>query len=167
MKLDFRKLKLHPRESELFYLQPRGSDDLLSEVGGRFIEPLAIEIVVENTGTIFDGRGIIKTELELTCSRCLKKFAHPLAIEFEVTLVENNSGDHYSPDEGFIIFQGDEADIRSGVDEAVFMAIPISPICREDCQGLCPVCGQDKNILACSCEAETLDPRWEKLKYLE
>lgn len=167
MKLDFSRIKLHPRESELFYLQTEGDENLLAEIGGKFLVPLDIEIVVENTGTIYTGRGTIRGVLQLTCSRCLQVFDYPLEIDFEVGLVENIHGDHYSPDEGFILFKGDEVDIQAGVEEAVFMAVPISPLCREDCQGLCPVCGQDKNTVACSCREENIDPRWEKLKNLE
>ena len=167
MKLDFRKLKHKPRESEVFYLRTKGDDNLLAEAGGKFLAPLDIEMVVENTGTIFTGRGTLKTSLQLSCSRCLREYPVPLLIDFEVALVENDLGDHFSADEGFIFFKGDEADIRSGVEEAVFMAIPISPLCREDCLGLCPICGRDQNIATCSCQKESLDPRWDKLRNLE
>jgi uncharacterized protein len=167
MKLDLSRLKLHPRVSEVFYLQTKGNDNLLAEIGGKFLAPLDIEIAVENTGTIYIGRGNLKTVLQLPCSRCLREFSYPLETKFEMTLVENSQGGHYSPDEGFILFKGDEADIGSGVEEAVFMAIPISPLCREDCQGLCPICGQDQNMATCSCQKESLDPRWEKLKNLQ
>lgn len=167
MKLDFHSLKLHPRESEEFYLRTKGDDSILAGLGGRFTAPLDIEIVVENTGTILTGRGTIRTEVQLPCSRCLQDFTCPLEIGFELALVEEGHSSQYSPDEGFIFFQGEEADIRAAVEEAIFMALPLSPLCKEDCQGLCPICGQDRNINRCSCSEENIDPRWEKLKQLE
>ncbi|NMC28108.1 MAG: DUF177 domain-containing protein [Syntrophomonadaceae bacterium] len=167
MKLDFHRLKLRPRESEEFYLQTQGDDKLLAGLGGKFISPLEIEIVVENTGTIFSGRGKLKTELQLPCSRCLRDFSFPLEIDFDLALVEESHNGQYSPDEGFIFFRGEEADIRSAVEEAIFMALPLSPLCRADCKGLCPICGQDLNHTACSCEEQDIDPRWEKLKQLD
>jgi len=43
----------------------------------------------------------------------------------------------------------------------------MKPLCREDCQGLCPVCGADKNTGTCSCEESTPDPRWAALAALK
>jgi len=167
MKLDFHRLKLRPRETEEFYLQTKGDDQLLTGLGGKFISPVDIEIMVENTGTIYSGRGRLKTELQLPCSRCLKYFSHPMEIDFDLALVEESDNEQYSPDEGFIFFKGEEADIRAAVEEAIFMALPLSPLCRTDCKGLCPICGQDLNIKACSCKEQEIDPRWEKLKQLD
>jgi uncharacterized protein len=167
MKIDLRRLKLHPRETEAFYLQSRGNDSFLKEIGGKFIAPVEVEIVVENTGTIFVGKGKIKTLLQLPCSRCLQDFTYNLESEVEVSMAENINSHRFNADEGFVFFDGDEADIGSIIDEAIFMAIPICPICQENCRGLCPVCGQDKNTTNCSCQEETIDPRWEKLKNLK
>jgi uncharacterized protein len=46
------------------------------------------------------------------------------------------------------------------------MAVPMKPLCREDCRGLCPTCGEDLNVTACGCAAEAADPRWEALRLL-
>lgn len=166
MKIDLRRLKHHPQESEAFSLQAGGNDNFLKEVGGRFVEPIKVEIVVENTGTLFAGRGKIQTLLQLPCARCLKNFNYPLEIDFQTVMVENIRSDQYSPDEGFIFFDGETADIGSVVYESVFMAIPICPLCQEECRGLCPVCGKDRNTEKCSCQEDAIDPRWEKLKSL-
>ncbi len=167
MKLDLRSLKIHPMGSEAFRLQTRGNDDFLSELGGKFLAPVEVEIVIENTGTIFAGRGSLRTVVQLPCSRCLQDVAYPLETEFDVAIVESTGSKQLNADEGFVCLNGDEADIGSVVDEVIYMAIPICPLCNEDCRGLCPVCGQDKNTSACSCQQETIDPRWEKLKSLE
>lgn len=166
MKLDLRRLKNHPRETETFFLQARGNDNFLTEVGGRFVKPVEVEIAVENTGTLFTGRGKIKTLLQLPCARCLKNFEYPLETDFQAVMVENSQSHLYSPDEGFIFFDGEKADIGPVVDESIFMAIPICPLCQEECRGLCPVCGKDKNLENCSCQDDEIDPRWEKLKSL-
>lgn len=166
MKLDLSKLKLHPRETEAFFLRTKGKDNFLAEVGGKFIDPIEVEIVVENTGTIFAGRGKVRALLQLPCARCLRDFTYPVETEFQAIMVENIRSDQFSPDEGFILINGETADIGSSVEEAIFMAIPLCPLCREECQGLCPVCGQDKNTTNCSCQEDIIDPRWEKLKSL-
>jgi uncharacterized protein len=164
MQLDLSKLKLHPRETEAFFLQSQGNDDFLAEVGGKFIDPVEVEIEIENTGTIFAGRGNVRTLLQLPCARCLQDFTYPVETEFQGVMVENTRNNQFSPDDGFVLFDGETVDIEPMVEEAIFMAIPICPLCREDCQGLCPICGQDKNIGTCSCREDTIDPRWENLK---
>ena len=47
------------------------------------------------------------------------------------------------------------------------MAVPMKPLCREDCQGLCPECGKDLNLGPCAGAHETVDPRWEALRALK
>jgi len=164
MKLDLSKLILHPRQTEAFFLRTQGNDDFLAEVGGKFIDPLEVEIEIENTGTIFAGRGRVRTLLQLPCARCLQDFNYPVDTEFQAVMVENTRSDQFSPDEGFILINGETVDIEPMVEEAIFMAIPIRPLCRDECQGLCLICGQDKNAGTCSCREDTIDPRWEKLK---
>ncbi len=167
MKIDLSRLILNLRERETFSLQTMGSDSFLEEIGGKFMAPIQVEIVVENTGTLFAGRGSVKTLLQLPCSRCLKDFAYPVDAEFDLVMAEALNSDQVNVDDGIIFFAADEADISSIVEEAIFMAIPICSLCREDCRGLCLVCGQDKNTTNCSCQEETIDPRWEKLKNLQ
>jgi len=166
MKINLKRLKLHPRESETFYLQGRGRDSFLEGLGGKYLAPIELEMVVENTGTVFVGRGTVNTRLQLTCSRCLQEFIYPLMAEIDALMVESIHNDIYSADEGFILFSDDAVDILPRVEEVIFMAIGICPLCREDCPGICPICGQDKNVASCSCNEDTVDPRWAKLKNL-
>jgi uncharacterized protein len=167
MKIDLSRLILRPREREAFFLETKGNDSFLKEIGGKFLNPIQVEIVVENTGTILAGQGKVRTLLQMPCSRCLKDFAYPVDAEFEFAMAEAVDIHQVSVDDGIIFFESGEADIISIVEEAVFMAIPICSLCREDCKGLCLVCGQDKNTTNCSCQQETIDPRWEKLKNLQ
>ena len=51
--------------------------------------------------------------------------------------------------------------------EAVLLELPYAPVCREDCKGLCPVCGVDRNRESCSCNTERIDPRLAVLKELQ
>jgi len=53
------------------------------------------------------------------------------------------------------------------VEERIQMAIPMKPLCREDCRGLCPRCGSDLNVSECSCVVEEVDPRWRALQLLK
>lgn len=166
MKLNLRRLKLHPRETELFSLWTPGNDKFLAELGGKYVAPIEGELLLENTGTMFTGRGRLTTAVQLPCSRCLKDSVYPIGIEFDIVLLERGKNRTVNPDEGAIIFDGDEADIDSELQQSVFMALPIRSVCRDDCQGLCPLCGQDKNIRSCDCQEDKMDPRWAKLQDL-
>jgi len=167
MKIDLSGLILNLLKRETFSLQTMGNDSFLEEIGGKFLAPIQVEIGVEKNGTIFVGRGNVRTLLQLPCSRCLKDYSYRVDAQFELAMAEAVNSDQVSVDDGIILFETDEAEIMSIVEEAIFMAIPICSLCREDCCGLCPVCGLDKNTTSCSCQQETIDPRWEKLKNLQ
>jgi len=53
------------------------------------------------------------------------------------------------------------------VEERIQIALPMKPLCREDCRGLCPQCGADRNVSPCSCVVEFIDPRWRALQVLK
>ncbi|MEA4925578.1 MAG: DUF177 domain-containing protein [Syntrophomonadaceae bacterium] len=165
MRLDLSKLKLHPHETESFFLKVRGNDDLLTEMGGKFKDPVEVEVEIENTGSLFACRGEVRTLLQLPCARCLQDFTYPVEQEFQAVIVSDPSPDGFD-DEVFICLEGDSVDINPLVEEAIFMAVPLCPLCQEECRGLCPGCGQNKNTGTCSCKEDNIDPRWEKLKNL-
>lgn len=167
MKLNIRKLKLHPRETEEFAIFAPGNDQYLDKIGGKFVASIEGTLLVENTGTMFSGKGSLKTAIQLPCSRCLQEFIYPVATEFNVVLVENNKNIISNADEGFVMFDGDEANIDAEIQQAVFMALPLCPLCKDSCRGLCPVCGQDRNRQICQCEEDNTDPRWDKLKSIK
>jgi len=64
-------------------------------------------------------------------------------------------------------YEGKEIDLKPAVREQVLLQIPGSPLCREDCKGLCPRCGKDLNEGDCGCDRAVLDPRWAVLKGLQ
>ena len=61
-------------------------------------------------------------------------------------------------------FDGDTLDVSPIAEERVQMSIPMKPLCREDCLGLCPRCGKDRNVAPCDCAQEESDPRWGALE---
>jgi uncharacterized protein len=166
MKLNLRRLKLHPRESEQFPISTEGNDQFLAELGGRFVQPIEGEAELENIGSMFTGRGSVRTGVMLPCSRCLQEKVFPVAADFDLVLVEHAKSSALDSDEDVIIFDGDEADIESEIQQAIFMALPICPLCSGDCLGLSPVCGQDRNAQPCHCVEDKVDPRLAKLKDL-
>jgi len=64
-------------------------------------------------------------------------------------------------------YAGKELDLSSALREQILLSVPASPLCREDCQGLCPTCGKDLNEGECGCDRAVVDPRWAALKGIQ
>ena len=114
----------------------------------------------------------LNTEVELTCSRCLSQFRHPLKIKFEeefLPTVDILSGVLLPPPEEPSAFTIDEhhvIDLTETIRQYSLMAIPIKTLCNEECAGLCPNCGKNLNQGKCNCPAQEIDPRWSALTRL-
>jgi len=114
----------------------------------------------------------LDTEVELTCSRCLGQFRHPLKINFEeefLPTVDVTSGVPLPAPEEATAFTIDEQhiiDLTEAIRQYSLMAIPMKALCSEDCAGLCPSCGKNFNEGKCDCPAQDIDPRWSKLTKL-
>jgi len=112
------------------------------------------------------------TEVELTCSRCLGRYQAPVMLRFEeeyMPAVDIVSGLPLpAPEEPgtFTIDNHHVLDITEAVRQYTLMAIPMKPLCREECAGLCPECGHNLNQGPCGCPPQVADPRWSVLKKL-
>lgn len=64
-------------------------------------------------------------------------------------------------------YEGKEIDLKPAIREQILLQIPGSPVCREDCRGLCPRCGKDLNEGDCGCDRTVMDPRWAALRGIQ
>ena len=114
--------------------------------------------------------GTLRGAFRLTCSRCLKGFVQPFEFEVSATYVPvaesqpKGRGANSFQEDTRITFPGDEIDLISGVREDLMLNIPLKPLCRENCRGLCAQCGADRNEGECGCMQETPDPRLAALR---
>jgi uncharacterized protein len=114
----------------------------------------------------------LSTDVELACSRCLSPFRYPLEVNFQeefLPTVDLVSGVALPPPEEAGTFTIDEhhiLDLTEAVRQYALLAIPMKPLCREDCAGLCPSCGQNLNRGRCDCPVPSTDPRWSELMKL-
>lgn len=140
----------------------------------QFIAPLKIHLRAIRVQEIVEVEGKIETVVRLSCSRCLKEFEMPLVTPFAVAYTRQLPEviDEFGEEEielsaeesGLILFHGDEIDLRDGIQEEVVMALPLRPLCREDCKGLCPQCGADLNEGDCGCKRAAFNTRFAALK---
>lgn len=116
-------------------------------------------------------KGTFNTNLSLRCGRCLSNFSYPLKLKIEeeyFPIMDVNTGVMLPAPEdpgSFTIDDHNIMDISEAIRQYTLMALPIKPLCRPDCSGLCPICGMNLNENKCNCTPE-IDPRWEKLSTL-
>lgn len=124
---------------------------------------------VEYKGDIYkaeEGKMVrvdIYYEYEEVCSRCLTPFTKEGDAVLSGRLIEN-SDEIQEDDEEVIYYSGEKLDITNDILDMVILSLPMKPLCREDCKGLCPKCGINLNEKKCDCVLEEIDPRLEKLK---
>lgn len=117
--------------------------------------------------------GRVQSALELTCSRCLEPYAIPVDSPFDLLFLPASesaaAGDEEieADDVGVSYYRDDVIDLADVIREQFYLALPMKPLCREDCRGLCPVCGVNRNVELCSCQTEWVDPRMDALRSLK
>lgn len=128
------------------------------------------EIAPIEGGFSLDGRLVYGGKLE--CSRCLAPYPFARDETFSLVLYGHRPGEiperELGRDELDVFFYDDpELRVSPIAEERIQMAVPMKPLCREDCRGLCLTCGADRNHGDCDCRSDTIDPRWEALEKLK
>ncbi len=133
------------------------------------------ELTTFNVAAVFTENvltltGNFKSKVELPCSRCLDSFT--LCLEGDIqekfkedSLIEEEDEGIFSeeklPEE---VLNGEAFNLDDILRENLILALPLKPLCFQECRGLCPVCGENLNVNTCDCEREVIDPRLEDLK---
>ena len=117
--------------------------------------------------------GDIQSAVTLACGRCLESYALPMELHFNLlyTTAPEEAGRKESRlDEDSITltnFDGVRIDLAALLTEQIYLGLPLKPLCRTDCRGLCARCGVNLNEGSCACEAgASVDPRLRSLKTL-
>lgn len=105
----------------------------------------------------------LRAALELECVRCLNPVIQPLHTHFTELYAFSR---RYMTEAGLLMPETGIIDLTPELREYMLLEIPISPLCRPDCQGLCPVCGADQNETTCHHADDPGDPRLAALKEL-
>jgi uncharacterized protein len=161
------------------------SDDEFSLLG-----PATFKGTLTRRGERFHLKGRVTATLQLSCGRCLTPFpkqvdtavdltyiperttvvapkeavkapgkgAKAPVVEEDVELVEEDLDTAY--------YRDHVLDLAEMLREQFYLALPMQPLCRPDCQGLCPSCGIDRNVDTCQCKTEWVDPRLSVLQAL-
>ena len=136
-----------------------------------FIAPLQVHVTYSRSqmDLFFDGE--VQGRARGICGRCLESYPLDVAQEFSLVLTPATrlSGEiELAPgDLTQSFYEGTEIDLTPLVYEQIMLALPTRPLCGEECRGLCPQCGSNRNTGHCACVVETGDPRWSALRNLK
>lgn len=145
-------------------VEVQGALSELVTQGARVTEDSLVELLVDleaaDPGAIV-AIGKVSAPWVGECSRCLRPVGGIVVSDVrELFESRPDSEDIYS-------LSGDQADLEPLARDAVLLGLPLAPLCAEDCPGLCPACGSDRNEADCGCELTVRDERWAALDVLK
>jgi uncharacterized protein len=128
---------------------------------------ISLELTISVTGSLITASGRVAAHLVMDCARCLEPFTREIENEFDLVIRRRTDG----------LLLEDEDDVSASIGdkwiafdaparEALILSVPMKPLCSDECQGLCPVCGVNLNESTCECAREPTDARWDGLKTL-
>ena len=128
------------------------------------------ELVMGSLGEI-RVTGQVKVQLQAECDRCLEPSDFPVDSGFELYYrpVAEGYGEEKAIDAGEAemgFYEGEGLELNDVLREFVLLALPMQRLCSENCKGICPECGQNRNQKDCSCRTTVGDNRWAALKEL-
>ena len=146
---------------------------LLDDDEFQLIEPAEIRGQIRRKGNEVELRGELEVRVAAACDRCLRPVELPIRSEFNERFVPAVSWraepqhELQEEDLNLAVFDGQAIELDELVCEEIMLAVPGHVLCREDCKGLCPICGIDRNRSTCQCETNETDLRWDGLKELQ
>ena len=140
--------------------------------GFRVQAPVHLAFDIFKDGNQFHLVGRVRSTIALSCGRCLDDIELPVDLPFDLLYLphqEHVGGEEVEvEDDGLTTayYRDEEIDLGQIVLEQFYLALPMKPLCRESCRGLCSECGTNLNTGTCSCVQEWPDPRLEGLRSL-
>ena len=134
--------------------------------------PVHLAFDIFKDGNQFHLVGRVEAALTLTCGRCLEEMALPVDLPFDLLYLphKRNVGEGEveveDDDLSTAYYTDEEIDLGQMMREQLYLTLPMKPLCRESCRGLCSECGTNLNTATCSCAHAWTDPRLEGLKSL-
>lgn len=168
MRVDIREVrKAHGAREDVLHDGPLMLGDL------RFEGPAHVSLRLSNAASRILVRGLLRGDVVLDCARCAEPFKARVNADIEEEFLPAGSpevpDEKDSPWSDLSVYTEDdiEIDLTEILRQNVIAALPIKALCREDCRGLCPICGENQNRASCACSTEREDPRLQPLRDLQ
>jgi uncharacterized protein len=120
---------------------------------------MCLEGRLEAAGQGYLLRGTLRGQLLVTCARCLEPAPVEVESPMAVTFVERDRDEASDSEESegdVVPFEHGTIDLGRPIRDEILLAVPMSPVCRPDCAGICPVCGRNRNLTPCDCDKQAL-----------
>lgn len=153
MKLDLSEIINTPGMHTVQEVDEPCSEDL----GLVCTSPVKGRIELTNTGNLLLVKGKVNTEIKLECGRCLNNFTMPVEANVEEEFRIEKGGDAIQAlsmdeeDTSANLIINNILDLQDVIRQNLLLVLPIQPLCKPDCKGLCPTCGKNLNVRKCTC----------------
>ena len=128
-----------------------------------FKKPVDVSVVLTSLGDSIELTAKASGEAVADCARCSCSVEVPFEISLEELLKKSTED---NDDSDVVLFSGSVVDLSDIIADNFALNAPMRVLCKDDCNGLCPVCGADLNISDCGCEKDIIDPRFSVLDQL-
>jgi uncharacterized protein len=131
------------------------------------------ELILVRTNSSILVQGTLASQTKITCSRCLKPFTCNVSLKIEeeffptIDIITGTKLPKPEDPGSFTIDEHHDLDLTEAIRQYIVTAMPMKPLCREECAGLCSTCGKDLNLGECGCHQEEIDQRWSELLKLK
>jgi uncharacterized protein len=133
------------------------------EVTGSSVAPdaeVTVDVMLDSVPGGIVVTGTVTAPWHGECRRCLGAASGTMSADVREVFEED-----WDPEQTYPL-RGDQLDLAPLARDTVMVELPLAPLCREDCAGICPTCGADRNVAPCGCDGATCDPRWAALDAL-
>lgn len=168
MFVDIRELELH--QISFDESMPAGRIDFGCDI--KQVEPLAVRGTAELLASEIHLNGSLRTVVEVSCDRCLEPTRRRAEMDFDLfyrpiqSIAKNEDVEIGKDDLDIGFYHGNGLLLEDAIKEQVLLNLPMKNVCRPDCAGLCPQCGQNRNLQDCGCRPPVEDLRWSPLEKL-
>jgi uncharacterized protein len=130
-----------------------------------FTQPVEVDVVVDKTPRQVYLKSEIRASGSFTCDRCLENFERSVDTRCVMFYVFDEMERGKFPEDEVQVISPETVyvDISDDVRQMIVLSIPLKLLCKEECKGLCPHCGKNRNSEPCECRDEQVDPRWQGL----
>lgn len=148
--------------------------DPVGDTGFQFVSPVQFHLHLQRADEMIRLCGDVAYTLAENCGRCLDRFEEQISSRFELSFstqepegVDQEEIELEAIQLEQVSFSGDQLDLRDCLREQVSLSLPIRPLCRPECRGLCPECGGNLNHVVCGCEKKVFNNKFDALKALK
>lgn len=159
--------KMHGAKEDVVHDGPLDLGDV------RLEGPAHVALRLTNAASRILVRGKLTGKVNVECARCAEPFTLPVEAEVDEEFLPADSPEvaeeEESPWSDLNVWHDDdrEIDVTEVLRQNTIAALPIQPLCMEDCAGLCPICGENRNRVKCECKQADIDPRLQPLLDLQ